>query len=79
MPTYGIYFLSYDFFQRYTVKEKRVNGLRVYLGKMLAGGLAGMLTWLFAYPMDVVKSTVQSASFKTNRATMASVMKHLYL
>jgi len=46
---------------------------------MLAGGLAGMLTWLFAYPMDVVKSTVQSASFKTNKASMASVMKQLYL
>lgn len=78
VPTYGIYFLSYDFFQRYTVKEKRDNGFRVYLGKMLAGGLAGMLTWLFAYPMDVVKSTVQSGSFKNNRASMASVMKHLY-
>ncbi len=34
------------------------QSFKVYLGKMMAGGLAGMTTWFFAYPFDVVKSVV---------------------
>ena len=45
---------------------------------MLAGGLAGMLTWLFAYPMDVIKSMVQSASYRQRHDSMLSVARHLY-
>ncbi len=79
VPTYGIYFLSYDFFQRYTIDQKRDNGLKLYFGQMMAGGLAGMLTWLFAYPMDVVKSMVQSAAYRQRHDSVLSVVHNLYL
>ena len=45
----SIYFGSYHSFK----KEYKYNPL-------LAGGLSGWLSWLFTYPIDVVKSRVQS-------------------
>ncbi len=60
VPTFGIYFLSYNLFQKLlridpTLKITQQNVW--YLAKkMTAGGLAGALTWFFAYPFDVIKS-----------------------
>lgn len=55
VPAAAIYFLTYE------DAKKRLNN---YYGKskftpLLAGGLAGLLSWLFTYPQDVVKTKLQ--------------------
>lgn len=36
--------------------EQRVKSFMI---KLMAGGFAGMTTWFFAYPFDVIKSISQ--------------------
>ncbi|XP_063097489.1 mitochondrial basic amino acids transporter isoform X1 [Cavia porcellus] len=57
-PSFGVYFLAYDVLTRGLGCEP---GARLLVPKLLlAGGAAGMLSWLSIYPMDVVKSRLQA-------------------
>ncbi|TNV76816.1 hypothetical protein FGO68_gene1330 [Halteria grandinella] len=89
VPTYGIYFLAYNLYQKLifgdnTSQDSQIS-YKVFMGKMLAGGLAGMTTWFFAYPFDVVKSIVQSSTFNFEKAGLSmhgssilAVTRYLY-
>jgi solute carrier family 25 (mitochondrial carnitine/acylcarnitine transporter), member 20/29 len=55
VPATAIYFGSYNM-----LKENEVSPL-------LSGGLAGLLAWLFIYPIDVVKTRIQSDNTITYR------------
>uniref|UniRef100_H0W9R4 Mitochondrial basic amino acids transporter n=1 Tax=Cavia porcellus TaxID=10141 RepID=H0W9R4_CAVPO len=56
-PSFGVYFLAYDVLTRGLCEP----GARLLVPKLLlAGGAAGMLSWLSIYPMDVVKSRLQA-------------------
>lgn len=55
-PAFGVYFASYEYMVR-TVSEQ--SGTATNLGLMLAGGLAGVFSWIVSYPCDVVKSRLQ--------------------
>jgi solute carrier family 25 carnitine/acylcarnitine transporter 20/29 len=61
VPTFGVYFYSYDYLQKVFIKEKTSsqNSYKEIVGKMVAGGLAGQLTWIISYPFDVIKSYIQ--------------------
>ncbi len=56
VPTFGAYFLSYDIYQKILLrgadpkKAMEEKSLKVFMIKLLAGGLAGMTNWGFAYP-----------------------------
>ncbi len=55
VPTYGIYFLSYDVYQKILLRGKDPKSLeqsvyKLFMIKLMAGGFAGMTTWFFAYP-----------------------------
>ena len=56
-PTYGLYFIVYEGTKHHLRREDGSSSLGSML---LAGGLAGIATWLFTYPFDVVKSIVQT-------------------
>lgn len=57
-PSFGVYFLAYDALTRALGCEP---GARLLVPKLLlAGGTAGILSWLSTYPMDVVKSRLQA-------------------
>ena len=55
------YFSLYEFF---TENFSSVSGVsernRSMMASFLAGGLAGSLSWLFSYPLDYIKSIIQS-------------------
>merc|ERR1711872_1158024 len=51
-PAFGIYFGSYELMLR-----KFGDSTPVILG---AGGMAGIFSWIFTYPQDVIKSRLQA-------------------
>jgi solute carrier family 25 carnitine/acylcarnitine transporter 20/29 len=56
----GVYFGVYDFFMRYFRKKGEVSKV----GSFISGGLAGAATWVVMYPVDYVKTRVQSDSLE---------------
>ena len=57
-PSFGVYFVTYEYLCR---QFRFANGERVgVLGLLVAGGMAGMASWISTYPVDVIKSRVQA-------------------
>lgn len=78
VPQYGIYFYLYSKLQQILEKfdsNKNRKGSRIMLEKIIAGGLAGQLGWLTAYPFDVLKSYIQ---YHPEHSSMIKTTKMLY-
>merc|ERR1711872_242877 len=58
-PAFGIYFGSYELMLR-----KFGDSTPVIL---TAGGMAGIFSWIFTYPQDVIKSRLQADGFGPNQ------------
>jgi hypothetical protein len=59
VPGFGTYFLAYEFLTR-SSGENGESGLPLSTVHMLlAGGFSGSLSWVFTYPIDVVKTRLQ--------------------
>ncbi|KAK7165463.1 hypothetical protein R3I94_003730 [Phoxinus phoxinus] len=56
VPCYGLYFLPYELICRMMTEQGKQPGKDAVL---LAGGVAGVVTWACATPMDVVKARLQ--------------------
>nr|XP_004571006.1 solute carrier family 25 member 45 isoform X1 [Maylandia zebra] len=56
VPCYGLYFLPYEVTRKVLTQDGKEPGTFVIL---VAGGFAGVVTWSFATPMDVVKARLQ--------------------
>jgi len=59
VPAFGIYFGSYEIMIREYGESTPVI--------LAAGGLAGVLSWVFTYPQDVIKSRLQADGFGKQR------------
>ncbi|KAJ3330043.1 hypothetical protein HDU76_006539 [Blyttiomyces sp. JEL0837] len=58
-PSYGAYFASYEIFSHmFTAPGQPLDAPSP--GLLMAGGLAGIVGWLSTYPIDVVKTRIQS-------------------
>lgn len=66
---YGFYFWSYELTTRFMVQKMREreaggdgegNGAQEAAKVLLCGGLAGVVTWASIFPLDVVKTRVQT-------------------
>ena len=56
VPTYGLFFyIHFVFLKLFT--ETYDYGLA---GQLAAGGIAGTVSWLFAFPTDILKTRMQS-------------------
>lgn len=51
IPSFSIYFSTY-----YYMKENKYN-------ELISVGVAGVLCWLPTYPLDVIKTRIQSNNF----------------
>jgi solute carrier family 25 carnitine/acylcarnitine transporter 20/29 len=75
---YGFYFWSYELSTRYTISRMRESGAQPLSdGKvsmeeaakvLLCGGLAGVVTWASIFPLDVVKTRVQTQVFENSES-----------
>lgn len=65
IQAYGVWFLSYETIIRQIVKSNNYTSRNDIgtLGLLFAGAAAGNFLWLFSYPLDVIKSNVQSDGF----------------
>ncbi|KAI5813796.1 mitochondrial carrier domain-containing protein [Pyronema omphalodes] len=67
---YGWYFAAYEGVRRCWVEEER-DGAAVIL---FAGGVAGVATWASIYPLDVVKTRVQTQVFPESRGEIGGLL-----
>ncbi|KAM7404377.1 hypothetical protein PAMP_011727 [Pampus punctatissimus] len=56
VPCYGLYFLPYEVIRNALTESGKQPGTFAIL---MAGGVAGVSTWAFATPMDVMKARLQ--------------------
>uniref|UniRef100_A0A915C7Z9 Mitochondrial basic amino acids transporter n=1 Tax=Parascaris univalens TaxID=6257 RepID=A0A915C7Z9_PARUN len=59
IPSYGVYFASYDRMAKSLSCDNTSESL-TNVQLLFAGGIAGVLSWVVNYPVDVIKSKFQS-------------------
>lgn len=80
VPAFGLYFSTYDFLKDQVNSFLAERGGAVdedaavppqlqhshaWLASALAGGSSGCLTWAVVYPVDVIKTRIQTSSLNT--------------
>lgn len=63
IPAFGVYFASYDALKDLAVAHLGTSSS--WLASAWAGGCAGSLTWAMVYPVDVIKTRIQTAPLDT--------------
>lgn len=61
-PAHGVYFWTYEYMREQLHPGCRKNGQETFGTMLLAGGLAGVASWIGSYPLDVIKTRIQSQS-----------------
>jgi len=74
VPAFGIYFFTYDVAKTALTKNESDN--ETTLNLLLAGGVAGSMSWMVTQPIDVVKTLVQSQPFSANQKSAADIVRH---
>jgi len=59
IPAYGVYFASYNFVKE-RIESRKMN-TSPWVASILAGSFAGGLSWTIIYPIDVIKTRIQTA------------------
>ncbi|CAI5706902.1 hypothetical protein KXD40_006059 [Peronospora effusa] len=73
VPAFGAYFCGYEATKRALTKGQNENETDLKL--MMAGGIAGMFSWIVSMPQDVVKSCVQSQSLDGKQLSMMEMAR----
>lgn len=60
--SHGLYFWVYEYTKEQLHPGCRKNGQESYQTMLVAGGLAGAVSWISCYPLDVVKTRLQAQS-----------------
>lgn len=59
-PAHGFYFWTYEYMREQLHPGCRKNGQESLKTMLMAGGLAGVASWVCCYPSDVIKTRIQS-------------------
>lgn len=73
VPSFGIYFSTYRFMKRLLANHSAEASSSSW-GTLMAGGVAGSVTWFSIYPLDVIKSNVQTSSLPASTSTWGVAM-----
>nr|XP_016444577.1 PREDICTED: mitochondrial arginine transporter BAC2-like [Nicotiana tabacum] len=60
--SHGLYFWLYEYTKEQLQPGCRKNGQESFQTTLIAGGLAGAVSWISCYPLDVVKTRLQAQS-----------------
>ena len=76
-PSYGLYFLTYKTLKSIFPSERKSDEIT---GTLIAGGCAGCVSWGIIYPIDVVKTHIQTSPVGTqsNSLKMMKVAQQIY-
>lgn len=66
-PAHGVYFWTYEYTREGLHPGCRKSGQESFGTMLLAGGLAGVASWMCCYPLDVIKTRLQAQSSSTMR------------
>ncbi|XP_062008349.1 mitochondrial arginine transporter BAC2-like [Rosa rugosa] len=61
-PAHGLYFWTYEYMREQLHPDCRKTGEESVQTMLVAGGLAGVASWICCYPLDVVKTRLQAQS-----------------
>ncbi|XWS16354.1 hypothetical protein CRYUN_Cryun34aG0078600 [Craigia yunnanensis] len=61
-PSHGFYFWTYEYVREQLHPGCRKSGQESLRTMLIAGGLAGVASWVCCYPLDVVKTRLQAQS-----------------
>ena len=61
-PAHGFYFWTYEYMREQLHPGCRKSGQESLRTMLIAGGLAGVASWVGSYPLDVVKTRLQAQS-----------------
>ena len=61
-PAHGVYFWTYEFMREQLHPGCRKSGQESLQTMLVSGGLAGVASWICCYPLDVIKTRLQSQS-----------------
>ncbi|KAL7575827.1 hypothetical protein ACA910_003150 [Epithemia clementina (nom. ined.)] len=83
IPAFGLYFASYDMIKDHvndfvfsdsdeseTSAPPGTMHTKAWLSSAIAGGFAGAITWGMVYPVDVIKTRIQTAPLDTPRGDL---------
>ncbi|MED6133930.1 Mitochondrial arginine transporter bac2 [Stylosanthes scabra] len=59
-PAYGLYFWTYEYARELLHPGCRKSSEESLNTMLVSGGLAGVSSWIFSYPLDVIKTRIQS-------------------
>ncbi|KAJ8756012.1 hypothetical protein K2173_024558 [Erythroxylum novogranatense] len=59
-PSHGVYFWTYEYMREKLHPGCRKNGQESVNTMLIAGGLAGVASWVCCYPLDVIKTRLQA-------------------
>jgi solute carrier family 25 carnitine/acylcarnitine transporter 20/29 len=76
VPAFGLYFVTYDymkdqvnkFLQNQSADPTQISipeHSQPWIASAISGGCAGCITWMIVYPVDVIKTHVQTAALDT--------------
>ncbi|PKI78447.1 hypothetical protein CRG98_001159 [Punica granatum] len=61
-PAHGFYFWTYEYMREQFHPGCRKSGQESLRTMLVAGGLAGVASWICCYPLDVIKTRLQAQS-----------------
>ncbi|KAK4375431.1 hypothetical protein RND71_006108 [Anisodus tanguticus] len=64
-PAHALYFWTYEYVREQLHPGCRKNGQESFRTMLIAGGLAGVASWICCYPLDVIKTRFQAQSQST--------------
>lgn len=61
-PAHGWYFCTYEYMREKLHPGCRISGQETVKTMLVAGGVAGVASWICCYPLDVIKTRLQAQS-----------------
>ena len=68
-PSFVIYFGSYDIIKSTLLQQQQLQH-QTLLASIIAGGIAGSLSWAIIYPLDLIKTRIQSLAPTTEQTLL---------